>query len=77
MRSASRDYDAYMESMQAYQDCLAAEADQARLGADRRSKQAIERDENRYVDRHNRASAAMVRATERFNKAIDDYKAAH
>lgn len=75
MRAASRAYDAYMKSMQAYQDCLEADANQARAQSDQRNKQAINRDENDYVVRHNRASSAMVQVTEQFNEAIEEYEA--
>lgn len=63
-----------MTGMQKYQACLESEAaaERVRAAAD---NAALLAKENRYASLHNSASDAMARTTEKFEEAVQAYKA--
>lgn len=74
MATADKAFHAYMNNMQSYQACLAADADQPAVVNDGNKAALIAR-EKTSMNRHNRASTAMKKATADFNEAVEQYEA--
>lgn len=75
MTAAGQSFHRFMLNMQNYQVCLEDEANEERARAGDENKSQVQARENRFVSKHNAASAEMTRTSESFKTAVVDFEA--